>query len=109
MHNKPLALVVRAAFGATLAFAACHSVTGENHVSTSTTPPVPAATHGYLRHFYWGWASNFESARTNEKIGRHTRTVWSVWVLGMTRPAALGVAGRGMPALVRSPEPERQA
>jgi len=65
--------------------------------------------HGYLRHFAWAWARNFEAVRTTEKVGRPSRTVWSVWVLGMPRPVALGVARSGSPRLAPAPGPDQEA
>ena len=78
------------------------------HPAVSLTLREYERAHGYLRHFYWVWVSNYESVRTNEKVGRPTRTVWSVWVLGMRRPVAVGVARSGMPRLVRSRERDRE-
>ena len=55
---------------------------------------------GYVRHINWVWRSNFEGARGTEKLGTPARTVWSVWVLGLPRPLAIGVGRTGSPEFV---------
>jgi len=58
---------------------------------------------GYARHIGWAWASNFASTRTMFKLLPATRRIWSIWVLGMRRPVALGIRRRGTPPLERLP------
>jgi GNAT superfamily N-acetyltransferase len=64
-------------------------------------------SHGGVRHISWAWASNFESLGPLSKLSRPTRMIWSVWVLGMRRPVALGVTRRESPPLVRPAHPPR--
>ena len=58
---------------------------------------------GCTRHIAWAWASNFPSLRTLFKLSYPTRGIWSLWVLGMRRPVALGIGRRGSPSLERLP------
>jgi len=70
------------------------------HPAVSLTIREYERARGYVRHINWVWKSNFEGARGTEKLGIPARTVWSVWVLGMSRPLAIGVAGNGSPEFV---------
>ena len=72
------------------------------HPAVSLTIREYERARGYVRHINWVWKSNFEGARGTEKLGIPARTVWSVWVLGMARPLAIGVAGNGSPEFVSS-------
>jgi len=61
--------------------------------------------NGFLRVIEWIRADNVQSLKTTLRLGRRpTRTVWTVWALGMSRPLALGLGdGQRSPALFRTP------
>ena len=61
--------------------------------------------NGFVRIVEWIRADNVQSLKTTLRLGRRpTRTVWTVWALGMRRPLALGVGdGQRSPALFRRP------
>jgi hypothetical protein len=56
---------------------------------------------GYTRHISWVWADNVANQRHAERGRRRTKTVWSIWVRGMSRPLVLGATVAGSPSLVR--------
>src|SRR5207247_893115 len=57
---------------------------------------------GCTRHISWVEASNTANVRPQAVRGRRrTKTVWSIWVLGMRRPVALGATSEGSPSLIR--------
>lgn len=58
-------------------------------------------THGYTRHIAWVRSNNVPSLRIQTKLGRkRTKTVWSIWVLGMKQPLVFGATQKGSPSLV---------
>jgi hypothetical protein len=63
---------------------------------------------GYTRHIAWVWADNISNVKPQAARGRrHTKTVWSIWILGMRRPLLLGVTQEGSPSLVWPTTSER--
>ncbi|MET0852213.1 MAG: hypothetical protein ABW020_13840 [Candidatus Rokuibacteriota bacterium] len=67
---------------------------------------------GATRMVAWVWASNRASRRVLfAKLGRRrTKTVWSLWVLGMRRPLLIGATATGSPSLARGePGPKSTA
>ncbi len=57
---------------------------------------------GCTRHISWARSENVQSLKSIAKLGRkRTKTVWSIWVLGMKRPLLLGASLNGSPSLAR--------
>ena len=63
---------------------------------------------GYTRHISWVVADNVANVRPQAVRGRRrTKTVWSLWILGMRRPFLVGATAEGSPSLRRPPLPRR--